>query len=299
MAQAILCNNLRSDLMDTKLDNRLLEQKKKMEQSLSLDFMGSDLRPIHNIYFDISILQDIFVGTLLLHTNNEEEYNRILACLPVYLSRVEPAICKYFPSTTLTDDYIFDFIKNPANAERLYTASPHTTIWYMLPAIFQKIYENNRKVDKPDKFYCNMYVNLYPTGYGASVCNVMANCIKRINDKITFNTITKPVTQVQQSTRMIPDVYFVEDIGKWMGTDSIIYKEFYEDLLYENKQFYSKRVITNTEIALPIDESFIKSRNFIRTFTDFDYLDVSIRGVQYIPPVPTISDNIPDDDIND
>ena len=67
--------------MDTKIDNRLLEQKKKMEQSLSLDFMGSDLRPIHNIYFDISILQDIFVGTLLLHTNNEEEYNRILACL--------------------------------------------------------------------------------------------------------------------------------------------------------------------------------------------------------------------------
>lgn len=281
-------------MSDKTIDQKLLSRKKEMEQALSLKMMENEFGTIHNIYFDLSVLQDLNIGTLLLHTKSELEYKKILSCIPVYLSRIEPSICKYFPTTTMTDEEIHQYILNPDNAEMLYKASPHTTIWFMLPYIFKRIYDRNRMVDKPERFKCNMYLNVHGTGYGQSVCKIMRTKISRINDKITLKIINKPIHELSRSTRIAPDVYFVEDIGNWISTDTEVSKEFYQDLLYEDKQFFSRRVVTSTGITVPVIEAFSKSRDFMRTFTSFDYMDVGIPNVQYVPPVieEDPSDNI-------
>lgn len=272
-------------MSNSNIDKKLLSRKKEMEQALSLKMMENEFGTIHNIYFDLSVLQDLNIGTLLLHTTNEREYKKILSCIPVYLSRIEPKICKYFPSTTMTDEDIRQYILNPDNAEMLYKASPHTTIWFMLPYIFKRIYDRNRMADKPDKFRCAMYLNVYGTGYGQLICKIIRNKIAKINNRITLHIINKPIHELSRNTRVIPDVYFIEDIGNWISTDTEISKEFYQDLLYEDKHFFSKRMVTSEGITVPVIEAFSKSRDFMRTFTSFDYMDVGIPNVQYIPPV--------------
>lgn len=267
------------------IDNKLLSRKKDMEQALSLKMMEKEFETIHNIYFDLAVLQDLNIGTLLLHTKDEIEYKRILSCIPVYLSRIEPAICKYFPSISLTDEDIKKYILDRNNAEMLYKASPHTDIWFMLPHIFKRIYERNRMVDRPERFRCNMYLNVYGTGYNQEVCKIIRTKISRINNKITLHIINKPIHELSQGTRITPDIYFVEDIGNWISTDSVVSREFYQDLLYEDKQFFSKRMVTATDVTVPVIEAFNKSRDFMRTFTAFEYMDVSIPNVQYVPPV--------------
>lgn len=266
------------------VNQSLLDRRQQLEQKLSADMMSAELRPIHNIYFDLSVLQDLNIGTLLLHTKTEEEYNNILACIPIYLAKIEPSVCKYFPTTTLTDDYIKKFIKDPKNAEMLYTASPHTTVWYMLPHVFQQVYKKNKIIDN-NQFKCNMILNISISGYTETVCKIIATKMRLINRNITLQTVSKPIHELSKQTRVTPDVYFVEDIGQWISTDSIVSKEFYEDLLYENKHFFSRRVITATDVVVPVTEAFMKSREFMRTFTDFNFMDVGIPNIQYVPPV--------------
>lgn len=266
------------------IDQKLITRKSASEQELSSKLMESEMGLIHKIYFDLSVLQDFNIGALLLHTSDEHEYNAILSNIPLYLARIEPAVCKYFP-TKLTDDELRSYISNPDNAWKLYRSSPHTTLWHMLPDIFRMVKEKNRMVDGAD-LKCTVYLNIYPTGYNSAICQRMAAMLRNlIHPKLGFSTINKNVTDLQRATRILPDMYFVENIGEWM-CDSLL-PEFYDEGLYNDKFFFTKRMVSNNNVTVPVVEAFEKSRNFANIFTAMEYMDIGIPGIQYIPAVKT------------
>ena len=68
----------------SQIDPKLIEKKRSMEQDLSEAAILNDIDTIHSIYFDLVLLQDVYIGALLLHSKNEEEYNKILLNLNLF-----------------------------------------------------------------------------------------------------------------------------------------------------------------------------------------------------------------------
>ena len=266
------------------IDPRLLEKKREMENKLSEDIILSDLRAIHSIYFDLPLLQEIRIGALLLLAKDEEEYNNILSRIPIYLARVDTDICKYF-NTHYTDEEVHAFIKDPKNAEYLYKASPHTNLWFYLPTLFSSLVDNNRLIGKQQQY--TVYVNIHTTGYTPVVCKVMTRYFQRIGTNIAFKTIHKPFYELSQYTRLTPELYFMEDMGDIF--DNIKHPntalDVYSQNAYDNKFVFGRKLITTDDVTADLETAFSKSKHFFNIFTNFNYIDIAIPGVEYVTPV--------------
>ena len=271
------------DKMTQTIDPKLLKMKKQAEQNLSRSFILDSIGAIHSIYFDLPLLQDVYLGGILLNHKTTKEYYGILQSIPYYLSRIDKAVCRYFP-TSLTDEELFAYISDPANAENLAKVSPHTTLWSVLNGLIGIIINHNRVADEETGFHCDIYINLYPVKYPPIVCKVISSHLKSISSNITLKTVNMPFTELPRSVRMTPDMYFLEDNGVLFSDTSPIKDEVYVENAYDNKYIYSRKVIT-THPAADIKTAFEKSKYLCNIFTHFDYVDIGIPGVEYLPPV--------------
>lgn len=270
----------------SQIDPELIKKKRQLEQDLSISFLKNDIGAIHSIYFDLTLLQDVYLGALYLHTRNEEEYNKVLHTLPYYQSRIDKDVCKYFPfiDENITDEFLFNFIRNTDKQEILYRASPHTNLWFYIPKLIEILKDHNKVLDGPDGFYCDLYINLYPTNYTNNICKALNRRFKHIHPKISFKTVNMPFDKLPENIRRLPKMYFLEDISMLFSSDSPISKEVYEYNAYDNKFIFSKRVMTVNPDS-DIITAFKKTKYFANIFTSFDYVDVFFPGIQYIPPV--------------
>lgn len=270
----------------SKIDPDLIKKKKRLEKDLSESIILSDVNAIHSIYFDLVLLQDVYIGALLLHARNEEEYNKILSKIPIYQSRIDTDVCKYFPFMEhVNDEYLFNFIRTTHRQDLLYKASPHTSLYVFIPKIIEVLIDRNRIVDGYDGFHCDIYVNLYPTNYTDEICKIMNKQFKKITSGISFKTVNMPFTELPKHVRELPKMYFIEDIGTLAGTNSPIHADFYENNNFFDKYIFSKKIITSDNTDVPIEDIFKKTKYFINMFTTFDFMDIYFPGVQYIPSV--------------
>lgn len=267
------------------INSNLINQKRNLEQQLSSQFLESEIGAIHSIYFDLNILQEIYVGAMLLHAKNEEEYNKYLECLPRYQSRIDNEVCKYF-DTDITDEQLLEFIRYPNNGEKLFKASPHTSVWFILKDLINLIVEKNKIIDGSSGFHCDFYINMYPAVYPPVVCKYIAAILKQISANITFKTVCLPFVDLPQQIRLTQDMLFLNDVSVLMDTDSPICKEVYEMNAYDSKYIFARRTISNKQIKdEPLNDLFRRSRHFINIFTNFSFIDTIIPGVDYIQQI--------------
>ncbi len=275
----------------SQIDPKLIQEKRRIEQDLSNSFIQEDIGAIHSIYFDLNLLQDVYLGALYLHTKDEDEYNKVLSVLPYYQSRIDKDVSKYFPfMENINDEFLFNFIRNTHRQDLLYKASPHTNLWFFIPKLIDTLVNRNRVVDGYDGFHCDIYINLYPTNYTADVCKTINKYLKNISKHISFKTVNMPFEELPVYIRNLPDVYFFEDISTVASTDSKINKDFYQDMSYDRKYIFSKKLITADNLKTDIITSLTKTKNFLNIFTQFDFIDIYFPGVEYIPSVDINSD---------
>ena len=268
----------------SQIDPKLIEKKRSMEQDLSEAAILNDIDTIHSIYFDLVLLQDVYIGALLLHSKNEEEYNKILLNLPIYQSRIDTDVCKYFPfMENINDEYLFNFIRTTPRQDLLYKSSLHTSLWMFIPKLMEIIINKDRIVNGYDGFHCDFYINLYPTNYTPEICKLMNRHFKKITSGISLKTVNMPFVELPEYVRNLPKMYFIEDIGTLASTNSPIFESFYKNDTFDNKYIFSKKIISNNKLEVPIVESFEKTKYFMNMFTTFDYVDIYFPGIQYIP----------------
>lgn len=270
----------------SQVDPKLIQEKRRLEQDLSVSFVKEDIGAIHSIYFDLNLLQDVYLGALYLHTKDEEEYNKVLSILPLYQSRIDKDVCKYFPfMKNISDEYLFNFIRNTDRQDLLYKASPHTNLWFYIPTLVSGLIDRNRVVDGYDGFHCDIYINLYPTKYPSQICKIINKYLKSISSHVSLKTVNMPFEELPAYVRNIPEVYFFEDISIIASTDSAIYKDFYEEMVYDKKYIFTKKIITTNDLRTDIVTSLEKTKYFLNIFTTFDFVDIYFPGIEYVPSI--------------
>lgn len=265
------------------ISNDLIKKKKQLEQKISTKIIEHEIGAIHKIYFELPILQEIFIGTLLLLARSEQEYKSILACISVYLSRLDNNINKYF-LTKHSDEDIYKILNNPENSLLIFKSSPFTNVWYSLQDLFIKIIEKNRVIDSQTNNNLEIYINTYPLKYPPKVCEFLSKFLKKLYPKIILKTLSTPFEKCPYELRTFFDLYFFNDITPLVSTDNELSKEFYNGN-YISKLLFSRRVISVNNPSINIIDSLKQSKDFLNIFSTFSYLDICIPGIKYIPPV--------------
>lgn len=264
------------------ISSDLIEKKKKLEQNLSSKLISQEIGPIHRVYLDLSVLQEIYIGAMLLLARTEKEYMSILSCITVYLSRLDNHICKYFKLDNRTDEDVYRILKDENNASLIFKASPFTNVWYTLQDIFIKIIEKNRVLDSQSNTPLEVCINTFPIQYPTNIQNYISNFLKKLNKSTKVQFIHTPIEQYEHRSSF--DLYFLHDITPLVTTDNSIAIDFYSGR-YESKLIFARRVISINDTSIDVVKGITDTRNFLNVFTTFSYLDVYIPGIKYNPAV--------------
>lgn len=237
--------------------------------------MEESIKPIKRVYVDLNMIHEINIGTLLLHTTNEEEYNLIKAAIPNYTSRIDTHICDHFGDLNITDTEIFKFQQDQNNAERLFKASPTTNLMHMFPMILEDITKHNEITNKVQAI--DIVINTYPIIFPAKICKFMSAMWRKISDNVVFNTVTKPHWELADSTLMSMDRFYVNDIYPWIGHDDRMCELFCDKKIYDNKEFVSRKVKQDdSDPTDNIKHMFETTEAMCNLFCSFSYMDIII-----------------------
>ena len=248
--------------------------KEKLFQ-ISDELSKEDFPIIKTIYIDLNMIQEINIGTLLLHVENEDEYNLVLSKIPNYINRIDDKICHHFGKLTINEDDIFKFQQNKSNAINLYKVSPHTSLYFSLPIIINDIKEMNKIGGHIGGI--ELCINTYPIEfpeYILDIINISLN--KLLNSKVKLKIITKHFYELSDTALSMFDMFYVNDIGQWFSNERLC-KLLCEKKMFETKKFFSRKVMSIIhDEPVDIESMFIRSDGVCNLFCEFEYINISI-----------------------
>jgi hypothetical protein len=297
------------DDLDTNLDlNQLpkLDVRKELmgedfkydqhkHETYTKDWFESLTYEMNNIYFDLMLLKDLRLGTLL-HISSQEpkQMQYIRECLPNYDRRIHDTnIFEYFPNyihlKELYDKTIQDVTLHPY----LWLISPHT---YLLPFLSYMTDLSRKSAVMHQRVYTvNFFVNTYPYQIDVTFLELLKRQLSYIYRNYTFTLIFKPYNKLTKEFFDKMDVMFVDDLINFIRVDVPIVTPLFDTLEYEHKYINAPR---RADISLPLiqkvlegDTSLTDGRTLDQLFSETESYFQLVCYFNYFAPVILIEED--------
>lgn len=182
-------------------------------------------RPKRAIYIDLPMLQDIYLGAILLMTQDSDTaFAHIVEQMSNYSYRPTQEYAKYFPELHLTDEEIFSFIKDEKNVQKLLMFSPPTSMWEDLFNLHHLCIKENKAVegifDQIDSDQMRYVINTYPLSLSTGMAKLLKSKLQiglRETSKIIFGYISKPWEELTSEIFENIDYVFSYTFANWFN----------------------------------------------------------------------------------
>ena len=244
-------------------------------QEMKLDFEKAYRKHVwpivKSIYIDLPMLIDIYLGGLLLMTQ-DTRYGlpHIVDYINNYNARVTPEPAKYFPYLGVNDKQLFEFIMKPENSMELLAYSPPTTFWKSLKELHRRVTLENARLlgvnpgEIKENDRVQYVINTWPAIFTDDAYRALKIkfCKGIGDDNITFGGFSEYYPKMVEEQYAGHDYIFAYLFDKWFARDkddeSVI--EMSSGKFYETKVF-AYPFITNDEIHA---EGYIPNLNEYR-----------------------------------
>lgn len=134
-----------------------LKQLDEVLDKRAAELLAPFQRPISTIYIDIDYLFDLKLGSLLLQTKGEEDYNYIKEHLADYENSKSIVVTESFPKLGITEEQVDCLIQDPMIGWQVATTAPRTQLFEKLWNLTTFVETNNRAKSNrvPIKFIIN------------------------------------------------------------------------------------------------------------------------------------------------
>lgn len=240
---------------------------------INQQIMEDKLKTPDVIYIDLSIIKDLFLGTILSMIKTKEQYDIIMTNLKIYEGRYIDNIEHALPKLGITQE---QYLEHRATISdfKLFQISPITEFINVFSNFVTGI--NNKRAVMQKISPIQLYINVYPLNMPRQALVEIANIFQ---NTFAMNTsiLIKPITDYALEFIHKIDMFFMEDIKSFMENDIIkkemVDKKFNDTLIYAPRRIGDLSVLTEihkTEENLMKD--FIVTETYIRFMCMFSYL---------------------------
>jgi hypothetical protein len=225
-----------------------------------------------NIYLDLRLFKDIYLGTILDMISTSEEYNYIFKNLKTYPFRYIDKLSRCFPELPFTDEQIEEHLST-MDHDKLFQTSPNTVCFMEFLRRVMDI--NNKTAVKQDTNVVNLTINTYPLTLSD---NISQRMIVAFGDMFAMNisTINKHIDDIPLEEMLSYDECFIYDLKSLL--ENSIYSKAFTDLKFEDITIYAPRQIKSLEVLEVLDDpeklesDFLETETFLKLICRFTYL---------------------------
>lgn len=250
--------------------------------SLYDEVNNSFFKEVKEVYVDLRIIQDIYLGVLLkkcLENQDESCYNHIRDQIPIYNRRVHDDYSNTFPKLEMTNSDIDQALNNPDNTRWLLNCSPLTNMFIELRewAIATKLHNNRNKFYNPIIWN----INVHPFRLDKELIQLIKKRIQLIDPTAVVGVISKPIDQLSRYTLKKFQFLFIYDLISFLSKNEKMSKLIYQELLFYNAIVYGPSRLEDLSLLESSEKEIIDSFKLVEAlvgfaFTDFGYTDIHI-----------------------
>ena len=248
----------------------------------------------NNIYLDLAYIQDYYLGMLLAILQSPEEYKYVYDQIPEYNERIQNGCAKYFPDLNVTEEQLFDFVKDPQYTVNLLRTAPITSGYSTLKEVWLSLMDHNQLIGEPNIKY-NVFVNIYPMTFSSKVHSkdaldkirtIIKDRIKYFNSNCKVYVVDFPTKDI--SLKMFKDMhaFLIMDLQSLLEDKKkeewLLVKGKMEHTLFLCPRRHEHQLEFETQ--QDIDDMFHNGEVTMKLVCDFHYDDPIILLEKDIPP---------------
>ena len=177
-----------------------LKQLDEVLDKHAAELLAPFQRPVSVIYIDIDYLFDLKLGSLLLQTRGEEDYNYIKEHLVDYENSKSIVVTESFPKLGITEEQVDCLIEDPMIGWQVATAAPKTELFASFWNLLASIETGNKAKSS------NVRLKVIINKRGAILSPKMEDWLVRTIQKWDSNTV--PIITNYTSWSEVPDKLF-------------------------------------------------------------------------------------------
>ena len=217
----------RKEILEKKTQEFLKTTSKAEMDEFSKLYNYYTSRPKRAIYIDLPMLQDIYLGAILLMTQNSETaFAHIVEQMSKYSYRPFQEYARFFPELKLTDEEIISFIQDEKNTEKLLLFSPPTSMWEDIFNLHHLCIKENKAVegifDQIPYDEMRYVINTYPLPINLETAKLLKSKLQiglRESKKIIFGYISKPWKELTPEIFENIDYVFSYTFVNWFNDE--------------------------------------------------------------------------------
>lgn len=242
---------------------------------------NSYFKEVKEVYIDLRIIQDVYLGALVLkccNTNDASGYQHILNNIPKYNKRVHDDYLTLFPELNMTTEQVERMVKDPENTQRLLEMSPMTSMFIELRDWATTIRNHNVR----NKYYNPVIwnINVHPFRLTKEQIQFLKKRILLIDPNAILGVINKPIEEMSKYNLRKFQYVLVYDTVNFLSKNKKMSRYLYYEHLFTSAKIYGPSRLEDLSLLdapeAELKKSFEIAAALVGHCCDFEYIDIHI-----------------------
>lgn len=216
-------------------------------QSFVADMTREYTSPVTQIYIDLPYIQDIYLGTVLLQIETEEQYKEVIKRIPKYNERKVFDRFSFFEDI-FSKDLLVSYLENPGNTKKILVTSPFTNAFLNLRTSHYELEQYNKIVTGNNtKTFITYIVNTYPLILDGTERQKFKSIFEFVSDRIQLGVLSSTIDKTDLTMLSKSQILLIDNWDLFVGDNETTAKAYYLKQIFRNAQVFTPRLIYGEE----------------------------------------------------